>query len=58
MKQFDVEVSIVHGNISQTKNGAYGTLIVQIDGLGANVAAALSYLNTVEVQTEVIANAN
>ncbi len=58
VKQFDVEVSIVHGNISQTKNGAYGTLIVQIDGSEANVAAALSYLNTVEVQTEVISNAN
>lgn len=58
MKQFDVEVSIVHGNISQTKNGAYGTLIVQIDGSKANVTEALSYLNTVEVQTEVIANAN
>lgn|GEM_PF-4867885 len=58
MKQFDVEVSIVHGNISQTKNGAYGTLIVQIDGSKTNVAEALRYLNTVEVQTEVIANAN
>jgi len=53
-----VEVSIVHGNISQTKNGAYGTLIVQIDGSKANVTEALSYLNTVEVQTEVIADAN
>jgi len=58
VKQFDVEVSIVHGNISQTKNGAYGTLIVQIDGSKANVTEALSYLNTVEVQTEVIADAN
>jgi len=58
VKQFDVEVSIVHGNISQTKNGAYGTLIVQIDGSKTNVAEALRYLNTVEVQTEVIANAN
>lgn len=58
VKKFDVEVSIVHGNISQTKNGAYGTLIVQIDGSKENVADALHYLNTVEVQTEVIANAN
>ncbi len=55
VKQFDVEVSIVHGNISQTKNGAYGTLIVQIDGSQTNVTEALRYLNTVEVQTEVTA---
>ena len=58
VKKFDVEVSIVHGNISQTKNGPYGTLIVQVDGSVENVKAALNYLNTVEVQTEVIENVN
>ncbi|MEG0260335.1 MAG: methionine ABC transporter ATP-binding protein [Lysinibacillus sp.] len=58
VKKFDVEVSIVHGNISQTKNGPYGMLIVQVDGSTENVTAALNYLNTVEVQTEVISNVN
>lgn len=58
VKKFEVEVGIVHGNISQTKSGPYGTLIVKIDGDASNTAAALEYLNTHEVQTEVLTNAN
>ena len=32
IKEYNVDVNIVHGNISQTEKGPYGTLIVQIDG--------------------------
>ncbi|MFP3917874.1 methionine ABC transporter ATP-binding protein [Lysinibacillus telephonicus] len=57
IKQFDVEVNIVHGNISQTANGPYGTLIVQIDGENSNVVQALNLLKSNEIQTEVIEHA-
>lgn len=57
IKQFDVEVNIVHGNISQTASGPYGTLIVQIVGEDSNVQKALDLLNSIEIQTEVIEHA-
>ena len=57
IKQFNVEVNIVHGNISQTTSGPYGTLIVQIDGENSNVVQALDLLKSNEIQTEVIEHA-
>lgn len=57
IKQFNVEVNIVHGNITQTASGPYGTLIVQIDGEDSNVVQALNLLNSNEIQTEVIEHA-
>ncbi|GGG24224.1 methionine import ATP-binding protein MetN 2 [Lysinibacillus alkalisoli] len=58
VKQFDVSVSVVHGNISQTKSGPYGTLVVHIDGASENIKKALQFLHQVDVQTEVISYAN
>ncbi|TSI06862.1 methionine ABC transporter ATP-binding protein [Lysinibacillus sp. BW-2-10] len=57
IKQFNVEVNIVHGNISQTSGGPYGTLIVQIDGDPSKVNQALQLLQSLEIQTEVIEHA-
>ncbi len=57
IKEFNVDVNIVHGNISQTANGPYGTLIVQVDGERKNVEKALKHLDTLEIQTEVIDHA-
>lgn len=57
IKQFNVEVNIVHGNISQTTSGPYGTLIVQIDGDQSNVQDALDLLASIDIQTEVIEHA-
>ncbi|SOC13225.1 D-methionine transport system ATP-binding protein [Ureibacillus xyleni] len=57
IKDFGVEVNIVHGNISQTTSGPYGTLIVQIDGDDVKVNQALHLLDQQEVQTEVIDHA-
>lgn len=54
IKQFNVEVNIVHGNITQTTSGPYGTLIVQIDGEQSNIKQALNSLEKMEVQAEVI----
>jgi len=54
IKDFDVEVNIVHGNITQTTSGPYGTLIVQIDGKPNQVEEAFKLLATREIQAEVI----
>nr|WP_106780667.1 methionine ABC transporter ATP-binding protein [Lysinibacillus timonensis] len=56
IKEYNVNVNIVHGNISQTASGPHGTLIVQIDGESSSVAKALNHLDTLEIQTEVIEN--
>ena len=43
VKQYDVSVSVVHGNISQTKSGPYGTLVVHIDGDAKNIEQSLAF---------------
>ena len=54
VKQFDVSVNIVHGQISHTTSGPYGTLIVHLDGKTANIEQALQALEHNEIQAEVI----
>ncbi|HWK24641.1 MAG TPA: methionine ABC transporter ATP-binding protein [Ureibacillus sp.] len=54
IKEFNVEVNIVHGNITQTTSGPYGTLIVQIDGHPNQVEEAFKVLESREIQAEVI----
>ncbi len=56
IKQFQVEVNIVQGNIEQTQNGAYGTLYLQLDGDAISIDEAIKYLHDQEVQTEVISH--
>lgn len=57
IRKFDVDVNIVQGNISQTKAGAYGTLILQLVGEEKLVEQAIDYLHEQNVQTEVIDHA-
>ena len=54
VKKYDVNVSVVHGNISQTKAGPYGTLVVHIDGDANKIEQALAFLRDADVQTEVM----
>lgn len=54
IRKFDVDVNIVQGNISYTKGGAYGTLILQLVGADALIAEAIRYLNEQDVRTEVV----
>ena len=54
IKQYQVEVNIVQGTISQTQNGAYGTLYLQIDGDALAIDEAIQYLHGQDVHTEVI----
>lgn len=56
IKQFDLEVNIVQGNISHTKSGAFGTLILQIDGNEQAVEEAIEFIHAQKVKTEVINN--
>ncbi|MBM7700241.1 methionine ABC transporter ATP-binding protein [Kurthia huakuii] len=58
IRTFTVDVNIVHGNISPTKSGPYGTLIVQLTGADADVAAAIHYLENKGIKSEVIRDAN
>lgn len=56
IRKYDVEVNIVQGNISQTKGGAYGTLLLQLVGENAEMDEAIAYLHEQGVKTEVIGN--
>lgn len=56
IRKFDIDVNIVQGNISHTKGGAYGTLILQLLGNEKDVNTAIAYLHELGVQTEVINN--
>ena len=53
IREFPVDVSILQGNISQTRGGAYGTLILQLTGEPEAISNAIHYLHEQEVQTEV-----
>ncbi len=54
IRTFDINVSIVQGNMSHTRGGAYGSLILQLDGKDSIIEQAISYLHDKDVQTEVI----
>ncbi len=54
IRSFSVGVNILQGKISQTQNGAYGTLFVQITGESAEVAKAVAFLDAQQVDSEVI----
>ncbi|MFJ7971619.1 methionine ABC transporter ATP-binding protein [Psychrobacillus sp. NPDC096389] len=56
IKQFELEVNIVQGNISHTKSGAFGTLVLQIDGDALAVDEAIRFIHEQKVSTEVINN--
>ena len=54
IKEFDLVVNIVHGKISNTTGGSFGTLFIHIDGDKAQVSEALNFLTKQAIQTEVI----
>ncbi|MEI4801359.1 methionine ABC transporter ATP-binding protein [Bacillus sp. NPDC077411] len=56
MKQDGVEVSILQGNIAQTTNGAYGSLIVHLNGDEDVIAKAIATIQQEQVELEVIAH--
>ncbi|MDQ0219680.1 methionine ABC transporter ATP-binding protein [Peribacillus cavernae] len=56
IRNFDLDVNIVQGKISQTQNGSYGTLYIHIDGKNDEITRALEYIEKQQVGVEVIDN--
>lgn len=54
VKKFDVDVSILYGNIDQLKDMPFGTLIIEISGTKDGIQNALTYLHAQDLKTEVI----
>jgi D-methionine transport system ATP-binding protein len=54
IRNFEVDVNILQGKISQTQNGPYGTLFIQIKGPDAALEKAMGFLDSVQVEVEVI----
>jgi len=52
-KRFPVAINILHGKITQTKKGAYGTLIVHIDGSEESIKETIQYIEETSVEVEV-----
>ena len=54
VKKFDVDVSILYGNIDQLKDMPFGTLIIEVSGPKTGIQNALDYLRAQNLKTEVI----
>ncbi len=57
IRNFDITINILQGKISQTQNGAYGTLFVHLDGEESEIIKAINFIHTQQVGLEVISNA-
>jgi D-methionine transport system ATP-binding protein len=57
IRNFEVDVNILQGKITQTQNGPYGTLFIQIKGSETALEKAMEFLDSVQVEVEVIHNA-
>ncbi|WP_173915731.1 methionine ABC transporter ATP-binding protein [Halobacillus sp. Marseille-Q1614] len=55
-RKFPVDVNILHGKITQTQKGAYGTMLVQIVGAEAEISRAIEYIRETSVEVEVSPN--
>ncbi|GAA0301991.1 D-methionine transport system ATP-binding protein [Gracilibacillus halotolerans] len=56
LQNVQLTVNILHGNISQTQNGSYGTLLLHLDGTEESIDEAIQYLNQQRVGIEVVNN--
>ncbi|WP_374722555.1 methionine ABC transporter ATP-binding protein [Peribacillus tepidiphilus] len=57
IRNFQLDVNIVQGKISQTQKGSYGTLFIHVDGEEHEVNRALEYIQEHQVSVEVINHA-
>ncbi|EMG26881.1 D-methionine ABC transporter ATP-binding protein [Listeria fleischmannii 1991] len=53
-KEHDVSLNVLHGSLTQTQNGAYGTLYVQIEGSETEITQTIQHLRDLKIETEVI----
>lgn len=56
MQRGDIEVSILQGNIAQTNNGSYGSLVVHLNGEETAIQQAIEGIHQDQVELEVIAH--
>jgi D-methionine transport system ATP-binding protein len=56
IRELPVTVNILQGKVSQTRNGAYGTLFIHIEGNQSDIEAAIDFLNKNQVGVEVVQN--
>lgn len=54
IRQFAVDINVVHGKVQQAKEGAFGSLTVMITGADAEVEKTLAFFKEKEVGVEVI----
>lgn len=52
-RKFEVDVNILHGKITQTQKGAYGTMFVQFVGEKKEIDRAIQYIESTSVEVEV-----
>lgn len=57
IRYYSVTVNILQGKISQTQDGAYGTLFIHLDGSETEVQKAIEYIQSQQVGVEVISHA-
>jgi D-methionine transport system ATP-binding protein len=57
IRNFELEVNILQGKISQTQNGAYGTLFLHVNGSEEEEHKAVDFLREQSVQVEVMTHA-
>ncbi|WP_209125018.1 methionine ABC transporter ATP-binding protein [Alkalihalobacillus sp. BA299] len=54
IRNFNVDVNILQGKISQTRDGAYGTLFIRIDGDESEIEKVIAFIRQEKVQVEVV----
>lgn len=54
VRSFEVDVNILQGKISQTQEGAFGTLFIHINGDENEVEKAIAYIQSKQVEIEVM----
>ncbi|KIL46461.1 methionine ABC transporter ATP-binding protein [Jeotgalibacillus alimentarius] len=54
IRSFDLQVNILQGKISQTQNGAYGSLFIHLHGKQDELDRAIDFLEAASVGVEVI----
>nr|WP_295971868.1 methionine ABC transporter ATP-binding protein [uncultured Bacillus sp.] len=57
IRHYSITVNIIQGKISQTQDGAYGTLFIHLDGDESEVQKAIDYIQSQQVGVEVILHA-
>ncbi|UTR15893.1 methionine ABC transporter ATP-binding protein [Salipaludibacillus sp. LMS25] len=54
VRRFDISISILQGKISQTRDGSYGSLFVNVTGEKPVIEEAITYIREQKVDVEVI----